>query len=87
MGNASRGTPVASQTWAMIRGAINLAGKISADMSSAPNEAIKLSHASLDASPVLVDRPRELHGPEHMGSVGHGWHPLIAEGSDLRDFI
>lgn len=52
-GNGARGTPVAAATWAMICRAINLAGEISADLSSPTNEAVKLLlhlHVSLDES-------------------------------------
>lgn len=52
-GNGARGTPVAAATWAMIWRAINLAGEISADLSSPTNEAVKLLlhlHVSLDES-------------------------------------
>lgn len=62
-----RGTPVATATWAMICRAINLAGEISADLSSPTNEAVKpllLLHVSLWMNPADGSRMLSTPGPE-----------------------
>lgn len=84
-GNGTRGTPVAAATWAMICRAINLAGEISADLSSPTNEAVKLLlrlHVSLWMNP--ADRSRTPPTPRPERQM-HAARRLIGQsGADIH---